>query len=46
MNLRRDFELLTFNIIVTFIDYVTFEVRLNVFYIILWLGMTPIDSCV
>ena len=46
MNLRKDFELWTFNIVETVIDYGTFEVGLSVFFIMLWLGMTVIDSCV
>jgi hypothetical protein len=46
MNLRRDFKLWTFNGVESVIDYETFEVGQNVFYIILCLGMAPIDSCV
>jgi hypothetical protein len=46
MSLRKDFELLTFNILETVIDYGTFDVGLNVFCIMLWLGMATIDSCV
>jgi hypothetical protein len=45
MTLRRDFELQTFNIVETIIDYGTPEIELNVFCIMLWLGMAPIDSC-
>ena len=45
MSLRKDFELLTFNILETVIDYGTFEVGLNVFCIMLCLGMAPEDSC-
>ena len=41
MNLRRNFELWTSNIVATVIDYGTFEVGLNVFCIMLWLGMAP-----
>ena len=44
MNLRRNFELWTSNIVATVTDYGTFEVVLNVFCIMLWLGMAPIDS--
>ena len=44
--LRRDFELWTFNIVETAIDYGTLEVRLNIFCITVWLAMAPIDSCV
>jgi hypothetical protein len=43
MNLRRDFELWTINIVETVIDYRTFEVGLNVSYIMLWLVMALID---
>ena len=46
MNLRRNFELWTYNTVETVIDYGTFEVGLNVFFIMLWLGMATIDSCV
>jgi hypothetical protein len=46
MNLRRDLELWTFNIVETAIDYRDLEVGLNVFCIILCLGMPPIDSYV
>jgi hypothetical protein len=42
MNLRKDFELWTFNIIET----VYRLSGLNVFFILFWLGMAPIDSCV
>jgi hypothetical protein len=41
INLRRDLELWTFN---TAIDYGDLEVGLNVFCIMLCLGMAPIDS--
>jgi hypothetical protein len=44
MNLRRDLELWTFNIVETAIDYGDLEVELNVFYIILCMDMAPIDS--
>jgi hypothetical protein len=43
MNLRRDFELWTFNIVEIAIDYGGLEVGLNVIFIILCLGMAPID---
>ena len=46
MNLKRDFELWTFNIVETVVDYGTFEVGINVFCIMLWLCMAPIDSYV
>ena len=46
MNLRKDYKFWTFNIVETVIDYGTFEVGLNVFFIMLWLGMASIDSCV
>jgi hypothetical protein len=42
MNLRRDFKLWIFNIVETAIDMGIFEVGLNVFFIMLWVGMTPI----
>jgi len=45
MNLRRDFECWTFNIVETAIDYGDLEVGLNALFIILWLGMAPTDSC-
>jgi hypothetical protein len=38
MNLRKDFELWTFNVETT-VDYRTFEVGLM--YFALWLGMAP-----
>jgi hypothetical protein len=44
--IRRDFELWTFNIVETVIDFGTLEVGLNVFCTMLWLSMAPIDSCV
>jgi hypothetical protein len=43
MDLRRDFELWTFNIVETAIDYGDFGIGLNEF-IMLCLGMLPIDS--
>jgi len=46
MNLRRDFEVWPFNIVETVIGYGTFKVGLNVFCIMLRLGMAPIDSLV
>lgn len=44
MNLRRDFEFWTFNTVETVRDFGTFEVGLNMFSIILWLGMALTDS--
>jgi hypothetical protein len=44
VNLRRDFELWTFNTVETAIDHGDFEVELNVFFIMLCLGMALIDS--
>jgi hypothetical protein len=44
MNLRRDFELWTFKIVETAIDYGVFEswTKCNFYYT---MGMAPIDSC-
>jgi hypothetical protein len=42
MNLIIEFELWTFDIVETGIDYGTFEVRLNVFYLMIYLGIAPI----
>ena len=44
MNLRTDFELWTFNIVEAAIDYGTFEVELNVFCVMLCLGLALIGS--
>jgi hypothetical protein len=44
MDLRRDFELWTFNIVETAMGIL--EVGLNVLFIMLWLDMAPIDSYV
>jgi hypothetical protein len=44
INLRRDFELFTLLRLLQTMG--TIEVGLNVFYIMLWPGMSPIDSCV
>jgi hypothetical protein len=35
-----------FNIVETVIDWGFFELAVNVFFIMLWLSMTLIDSCV
>ena len=43
--LIRDFGLLNIDETII-IDYGLSEVGLNVLYIVLWLGMTPLDSCV
>ena len=45
MNLRRDLELWTFNIVETAIDYGSFEVGLTILCIMLCLGMALIDIC-
>jgi hypothetical protein len=44
MDLKRDFELWTFNIVETAVDYGVFEVGLNVLFIMLQPDMVPIDS--
>jgi hypothetical protein len=41
MNLQRDFELWTCNIVETVVDYGTFEVGVYVFCTMPWLGMAP-----
>jgi hypothetical protein len=46
MNLRREFELWTFNIVGTAIDCGNLEVGLNVCFYLLWRDMAPTDSCV
>jgi hypothetical protein len=46
MNLRRDFELWTFNTVETAIDYGDFRSWTNIFFIMLWVSMAFIDSCV
>jgi hypothetical protein len=46
MNLRKDFELWIFNIVETIVDIGTFEVGLDVFFIMVWLDVAPIDSCI
>jgi hypothetical protein len=46
MYLRREFELWTFNILGTAMMMGTFEVGLNVFFIMLCLGMAQIDAYV
>jgi hypothetical protein len=46
MNLIREFRIKIFKIGETFIDYGTFEAGLSVFYIMLWLCMSPIDISV
>jgi hypothetical protein len=45
MNLRRDFDLWALDIVGTIIDYGMYEVELNEFCSLLWLGMAPTDSC-
>jgi hypothetical protein len=46
MDLRKDFELWTCNIVETFTGYGTFEFGLKIFCIMVCLGMALIDSCV
>ena len=45
MNLRRDLELWTFNIVETAIDYEDFGSWTKCICIMLCLSMVPIDSC-
>lgn len=46
LNLRRDFDLWTFNTLETIIDYGNFWSYTKCVFIMLWLGMTPKDTCV
>jgi hypothetical protein len=44
MNLKTEFELWTFNVVETAIDYGDFECRLSILCIILWLCMASTNS--
>jgi hypothetical protein len=47
MNLRKDFKLWNFNIVETAIKlWELWNLDYKYFFIVLWLGMVPIDSCV
>ena len=46
ISIRRDFELWIFNIVETAIDHGDFGSWTKLIFIILWLSMAPIYSCV
>ena len=46
MDLRRDFEIWNFNIVETAMDYGDFGSWTKCIFIMLWLGIAPINSCV